>query len=336
MMRAPDPAAVARFRADLESITGRPPSGTRWLGLAVSGGPDSVAMLLLAAAAYPGAIRAATVNHGLRAEAADEATLVARACAALGVDHAILVNRRHLAEGNLQEAARRVRYALLREWAERAGGPDPAGWVAVAHHRDDVAETFLMRARRGSGVAGLAAMRRSRPLEFDGGPQLIRPLLDWSRSELAGIVDSAGCGCASDPSNQAERFDRSRIRALLAAAPELPASRLALAARNLRHADDAIEAWVLRELTQRFEEDEQGDLWLDPGDLPYELRRRFLHRAIIGVRRENGLFAGWRASGLDRLLAALDAGGTGTIAGVQARAIGARWHFRLAPPRRSH
>lgn len=339
MQVAANSAALARFRADLESLTGKAPTPEARLGVAVSGGPDSMALLLLAASAYPGAVVAATVNHGLRPEAAEEAALVAATCARLGVPHALLVlPPQYSFTGNLQEQARGARYFLLHQWARGGGYGQPwhADWVAVAHHADDVAETFLMRARRGSGVGGLAAMRRVRPLEAISpkGLSLVRPLLDWRRDELAALIAAAGIPCAHDPSNQADRFDRSRIRKLLAATPDLPPERLARAAQNLRHAEDALETWVVRELS-RFEEDEQGDLWLDPADLPYELRRRFLHRAIDGIRMENGMFDPWRVDGLDRLLATLDAGKTGTIAGVQGRAIGGRWHFRPAPPRRT-
>ena len=338
-MRAPDPALIERFRRDLEALTDRSPSPARMLGLAVSGGSDSIAMLLLAAAAYPGAIRAATVNHGLRPEAANEAALVAELCTRLEVPHALLsLPPGWKFPGNLQNGARTARYQLLQRWAGQYPGPRLVQWIAVAHQRNDVAEGFLMRARRGSGVGGLAAMPRSRSIDhpFDGGPLLVRPLLDWSRGQLAAIVAAAGVGHAEDPSNADPRFDRSRVRTLIETNPDLPVSRLALAAQNLRHAEDALEWYEQREAKARFEEDEEGDLWLDPADLPYELRRRLLWRAIQGIRQENGIFDDWRASGLARLLAELDGGRGGTIAGVQARVIGERWHFRLAPPRRSH
>lgn len=331
----PDAALVARFRADFEALAGQTPDPAHLLGLAVSGGADSMALLLLAAAAYPRAIAAATVNHGLRPEAADEVAMVARTCAMLGVPHRMLVPTEAISDGNLQEEARLIRYALLGGWAV-AFREDKMPWVAVAHHRDDVAETFLQRARRGSGVGGLAAMRRARPIVRGLDQQIVRPLLDWSRDELAAIVADAGAEHADDPSNRAVRFDRSRIRALLAASPELPPARLARAAANLRHAEDALAWWFEREREARIETDRDWNIWIDPGDLPYELRRRLIVYAIHIMREENAIYDPWRETGIDRLIATLEAGGTGTIARVQARPISGKWHLRMAPPRRNH
>src|SRR4051812_14287712 len=128
---------VARFRADLERLTGGAPVR---LGIAVSGGPDSLALLLLASAAYPGRIEAATVDHGLRPEGAAEAAFVGRLCVRLGLPHAIL--RAQMTEtANVQAAARTRRYALLTQWLAATG----AAFLATAHHLDDQAETLVMR-----------------------------------------------------------------------------------------------------------------------------------------------------------------------------------------------
>lgn len=327
MVLAPPDELVARFRADVEALTGAAPGR---LGLGVSGGPDSMAMLLLAAAAYPGAVIAATVDHGLRPEARDEAVVVAGVCAQLGAAHAILAPPEDFDfAGNVQERARLLRYAALAKWAEAEG----AAWVAVAHQRDDLAETFLMRARRGSGVGGLAAMRGIRPLGER--VQLIRPLLGWSREELGGVLCRLGLEAAHDRSNADPRYDRSRMRALIAGSGELVPSRLALSAQNLRHAEELIDWTVRREMEGRLLV-RDGEVQLVVEDAPYELRRRLARIAVDTVRREHGQRADWHAQGLDRLIAALAAGGTGTIAGVQARARSGKWHFRLAPPRRSH
>lgn len=323
---------VERFRRDLEALTGDVPTAASPLGLAVSGGPDSMALLLLAAAAYPGAVRAATVDHGLRPEAAAEVKLVAELCGRLGVPHAGLqAPEGHSYAGNVQERARMLRYAALSQWAAAAG----ARWIAVAHQRDDVAETFLMRARRGSGVGGLAAMRRSRRLGDDG-PMLVRPLLDWSRAELAGLIGCIGVSSVEDRSNADPRYDRSRIRALIGATPDLVPSRLALSAQNLRHAEEALAWAVEREVPVRLRGDAASGVMLDPAGLPYELRRRLARLAIDRVRGAQGLDAPWHDQGLDRLVATLDAGGTGTLAGIKAAAAPGAWCFTLAPPRRSH
>lgn len=301
------------------------------MALAVSGGPDSLALLLLAAAAFPGNVIAATVDHGLRPEAADEARFVGEICMALGVPHHVLAGT--IYAGNVQEGARDLRYALLAEWAEGR-----TRWVATAHQRDDVAETFLMRARRGSGVGGLAAMRPARPL---GGATLIRPLLDWSRAELDAIIADAGLAAVQDPSNRDPRFDRVRMRRLLAESPELPPDRLALAAQNLRHAEDAL-AWAAEGEWQARSRIEGDSVLLDAAALPYELQRRLVARAVDCIRPRDEQGSGpespspLRGESLDRLVAALLAGGTGTIAGVKAAAKRAEWRFSTAPARRSH
>ncbi|AJP73335.1 tRNA lysidine(34) synthetase TilS [Sphingomonas hengshuiensis] len=326
---------VARFRRDLEAITGESPRPDKQLGVAVSGGPDSLALLLLAHAGYPGCVVAATVDHGLRAEAAEEAAVVSALCARLGIAHAVLAPTTALAgPGNLQDRARALRYRLLEAWARGGGDAAHAPWIAVAHQQDDLAETFLMRARRGAGVGGLAAMARARALGEDG-PLLVRPLLGWRRDTLAAIVADAGLVAAEDPSNRHPRFDRSRVRALLSATGELPPHRLALAAANLRDAEEAL-AWVAeREWAARVRVDSEGAVRIDSAGLPYELRRRLAIRAIATLRGGERSGAGG-GTGIDRLVAALDSGRSATLAGVAAAPMGAEWRFRMAPPRRSH
>ncbi|AQR75018.1 tRNA lysidine(34) synthetase TilS [Sphingomonas sp. LM7] len=319
----PPAEQIARFRRDFEAVAGRAPDAGHKFGVAVSGGADSLALLLLAAATFPGLVIAATVDHGLRPEAAGEARRVGQICAELGVPHAILTGA--IPAGNLQEGARTLRYALLAEWAGDA-------WVATAHQRDDVAETFLMRARRGAGVGGLAAMRAARPL---GSATLIRPLLGWSRAELEAIVTAAGVVPVQDPSNRDPRFDRARIRRLLAESPELPADRLAFAAANLRHAEDAL-VWAAEREWQARSRITAEVVHLDPAGLPYELLRRLVERSV----KQRCFFASepppLRGESLDHLLATLLSGGTGTIAGVKASAKHAEWRFSQAPARRSH
>lgn len=326
----PPAAQVARFRRDLEALAGRPPGPDARLGVAVSGGADSLALLLLAAAAYPGCIAAATVDHGLRPESAEEAAAVAAVCTRIGVPHAVLRgDAPGLPPGNLQEQARALRYRLLADWAHEAA----LGGVAVAHQQDDVAETFLMRARRGAGVRGLAAMAAVRPLA-PGGVPLLRPLLGWRRAELAAIVAEAGLAAVDDPSNRHPRFDRSRLRALLADSAELPPPRLALAAANLRHAEAALEWAADREWAARGEAGAAG-VRIDCAGLPYELRRRLVARAVRAVRTAAGIESPWREAGVDRLVALLDSGRGATLAGVAASIRGDGWRFRPAPPHRS-
>ncbi len=258
------PSLGDRFRADVARLLPHP--DTR-LGLAVSGGPDSMAMLHLAAAALPGRVEAATVDHGLRASAAEEAELVSRACAGLGVPHKTLtvtVAR----EASVQAAARRARYEALAGWCRERG----LGALATAHHADDQAETLLMRLGRGAGLAGLSGIRASRDL---GDVLLVRPLLGWRRAELAAIV--ADVETVDDPSNADPRHDRSHARALLAAAGDrLDPARLAASAAWLAESEAALD-WTAREAARsRVERLDDGRILVDVADLPSALRRRIV------------------------------------------------------------
>src|SRR5438270_2679511 len=190
---APEPALVERFSADLDALAA--PNGR--IGVAVSGGPDSLALLLLAAAARPGQVEAATIDHGFRAEAPDEAAFVAAVCDRLGVRHATLTARwSEIPETAIQERARNKRYRLLGYWAEERG----LDAIATAHHAEDQAETLLMRLARGSGVRGLAGMR-PRSVSPGAHVRLVRPLLGWRRSELEQVCSAAGLTPVADPSN---------------------------------------------------------------------------------------------------------------------------------------
>lgn len=309
----PRPDLVERFTGDLEALTGR--AGGR-IGVAVSGGGDSLALLLLARTAYPDDVLAATVDHGLRPESAGEAALVASICETLGVAHQVLRPAAPLA-GNLQSAARRARYALLEAWrAEQS-----LDWILTAHHADDQAETLLMRLNRGSGVAGLSGVR-----PVNG--RVLRPLLGWRRAELAGLVADAGLDAVDDPSNADPRFDRARLRRQLEGADWIDPPALARSARALCAAEQALE-WtadrLFDERTQRGEE----TLELDASGLPSELVRRLVIRALRAVD-PNAAPRGYEVS---RFTAALESGGTATLAGVRAEG-GVRWRFSAAPPRR--
>jgi tRNA(Ile)-lysidine synthase len=209
--------------------------------LAVSGGPDSLALLKLAldwrvargSSAPP--VFAATVDHGLRAASRAEAQAVADACARLGAPHAILPWEGEKPLSRVQERARSARYALLHAHARALG----ADVVMTAHHLDDQAETLLMRMARGSGVAGLAGMRCATPFS---GLTLARPLLDVTKEELVAHCAAHGLTPLEDPSNFDPRFARARIRRLSArlAAEGLTAQRLGELARRAARAEDAL------------------------------------------------------------------------------------------------
>jgi tRNA(Ile)-lysidine synthase len=317
-MPPPSLALVERFRTDLAALGPvRPP-----LGIAFSGGPDSLALLLLAAAAFPGQVRAATVDHGLREGSAAEAALAARICESLAIPHRILAVS--VASGaSVQAQAREARYRALGEWMDGEGVPS----LLTGHHLDDQAETLLMRLLRGAGVAGLAGIRARRLLEASGA-EILRPLLRWRRSELGQLAAASGLTFAADPSNSDEVFDRVRLRRLLADAPWLDPVPLARSAAALGDAEEALQAAVDRcfgEEVQRCE----GHLLLRPAGLPTEIRRRLLLACLHCYAPE----ARPRGEQLTDLLAALEAGNAKTLGGVKFSAAGGNWRVSAAPPR---
>jgi tRNA(Ile)-lysidine synthase len=226
---------AARFAADLVALwPDEERSGP--LGLAVSGGPDSLALMLLAHAALPGRIAVASIDHGLRPEAAGEVALVER----LAGERSIPFTAFTLSPqpGNLQAQARAGRYAALAGWARDAG----LGAIATAHHADDQAETLLMRLNRGSGLAGLAGVRAVSVIEGSE-VVLLRPLLGWRKPELEAVVEAAGIIPVLDLSNANPDFERAAMRARLAAAADwLDPAQLASSAAHIAEGWQAI-AW---------------------------------------------------------------------------------------------
>lgn len=310
----------ARFAADWETIW---PEGTS-VGLAVSGGPDSLGLLLLARSVIPGSFMVATVDHCLRPESAAEARYVAGVCELLGIQHVTLTLT--LSQGPaLQARARAARYAALGQWAVRNGLPA----IATAHHANDQAETLLMRLSRGAGVRGLAAMRARAPLPGQPDCMVLRPLLGWRRSELAGIVAKAGIQPVIDPSNSDLRFERVRMRQELGSIAGLDPLAVAASARHLAEAETAIE-WAAERCFAGFRMDHGSGYW-DPGDVPKVVALRVLERIVseLGAGKPRG-------NALSRWHDRLRAGGIATLAGVRGDGRRPEWRFARAPnPRTS-
>lgn len=313
---------MRRLTERLADLIGRPLGDEEPLAVAVSGGADSLALLLLARDAFGARVRALTVDHGLRAEGAGEAAQVAAICAAIGVPHATLRWDGDKPAANVQAAARAARYRLMADWCTAHG----VALLATAHHADDQAETLLMRLTRGAGLGGLAGVRAVRPLA--SGVMLVRPLLDARRDELAAIVAGAGLPPIDDPSNRDPRYDRTRARRWLAAQGDLDAPAVAASAAHLAEAEAALAwtadlAWAGRAVAA------PGRIELDADGLPRELQRRLVGRALqaLGARELRG-------PEVDRLLDRLAAGRSATLGGISARG-GKVWRFSVAPPRRS-
>lgn len=321
-----DAALVGRFKAALDRLN---PEGGR-IGLAVSGGPDSLAMLLLAQEAIPGAFEVATIDHGLRPEAQEECALVVAACAERGVPCEML--RLDVAAGNVQASARFARYSALGRWAQ---GRRLVG-VATAHHADDQAETVLMRLNRASGLEGLTGIREKLEMPYDGfGPgtvfSVIRPLLEFRRTQLALVVAAAAIKTAQDPSNEDDAYDRVRMRKALANADWLDAGAIATSARHLAEARTALNAYFLdfwEANVSRVEHD--GEVYIRL-KIPAGAARFLVLKAVDWSLR--GVGGDPRGGDVARLVVRLEAGERGNVAGVLATVQADEWYFRREPPR---
>lgn len=265
-----------RVAHNLDALLPSPPKA---LGLAVSGGGDSLALLHLSslwAARHGCALHVATVDHGLRPEAKDECGLVARHATGLNATHDIL-SWDWDGHGNLQDRARRARQDRLRDWARGRG----VSHIALGHTRDDQAETLLMRLQRGSGVDGLAGMA---PARTDGPVTWLRPLLDMRRDTLRDHLRDVGWSWAEDTSNLDPSYERVRTRQAIAALGldvdrlTETAAHMAAARRVLDHAaTQAAQAIV----TQEF-----GDVVFARAGLaalPSDTRERLVAAALCWV-----------------------------------------------------
>ena len=301
-------------------ISGHFHGNTRPLGIAVSGGSDSVALLHLMAEWSGAPLRCITIDHRLRADSAAEASQVASICAALGVPHDMVVWDGWDGQGNLAEAAREGRYRLMGDWAARH---DLAG-IALGHTADDVAETLLMRIARRAGVDGLAAMQARRGAY---GTVLHRPLLGALRADLRAYLAQRGAGWIDDPTNDDPRYRRTQARRALAAlAPvHIDAGALADVAAHLSEARGTLAHYAAIEAA-RIVAENRGDLLLEGAGLAAlrpDMARRILGAALTWI-------SGARARGPDvtRLLGALSAGQGGTLAGCRITQTGGQ--IRLA------
>jgi tRNA(Ile)-lysidine synthase len=310
----PVAAAVSAFSGAIERLTG---GDSAPVLLAVSGGPDSLAMLLLAHASMPGRISAATVDHGLRPEAADEATFVAGICAQLSVAHSVLTPSEPIA-GNIQSSARIARYRSLHDHADVTG----CHWIATAHHADDQLETLLMRIVRGSGIDGMASIRPRYG-------RTVRPMLDFNKAQLEAICANYGVQPVRDPSNDDSAFDRVALRQWLAESPHpFDAHRAVRTGAALADASKALD-WMVKRLAGDHLKLDEGSATFSPADLPSEIRRRLLKKALTHIQHDIEP----RGDAIDRALIDLPQGKRFTIGNVLCEG-GESWHFRPAPPRR--
>lgn len=284
--------------------------------LAVSGGPDSMAMLAMVQQRWAGPVCAATVDHRLRSESADEAAMVAAYCAHLGVEHRTLRSETPIV-GSVQAGARALRYRLLADEAARSG----ADYIVTAHHADDQLETMLMRLARGSGVDGLSGVRARNG-------QVIRPMLGFSKAQLEHYCMAHAVPFLNDPSNANPDFDRVRMREALQRFDLVDPLQAVRSASALADVAEALDWIAAREAASAVRTD-CAKVTLACTAYPAALLRRLVQHCLAAVQPGIAL----RGDALDRLIATLQSGGQAMLGDVLCRG-GDSWHFVRAPARR--
>jgi len=261
------------------------------IAIAVSGGPDSMALVRLAkewADIRGASIVGLTVDHQLRPEAEAEAEQVSRWLNSLGIEHHVLewehgARVRRIAR-SAQNDARTARFDLLCTWCERAGAQ---AWM-TAHHADDQVETFLDRLIRGSGLDGLAAMA---PDSRRHGVRILRPLLEFTKQDLIETCAKFGQACISDPSNEDSKYKRVRMRRLLIAFEQegLDRSRILKTVGHMRRAKQAIDSAVDKLSLRAINREKESAVRIDVGRLisaPHEVGLRCLARCLADISGE--------------------------------------------------
>lgn len=349
-MERPDPDLPQRFDDQMGQLLG--PDFPTELAVAVSGGGDSMALLDLShrwARRMGVRLWCVTVDHGLRAESADEAALVGRVCSELDVPHTLLRWRGWDGRGNLQEAAREARLALIDRWR------GVIRHVLMAHTRDDLAETFLIRLKRGSGVEGLSGMAAVREVwgaarpdhrvagDIDGPVpeqslhlkgadvrppafKLVRPLLEERRETLRAHLRFYQTPWVEDPSNEDAAFDRVRMRRLIQSLETegLGVDRLASTARAQARARGALQARAAEVAKRvRVRDLGTGDVLFDREGLGAIEAETQLRLMAEGLRVVGSAFQRPRLAALERALDIALSGGRSTLAGCVIMADGA-------------
>jgi tRNA(Ile)-lysidine synthase len=317
---AADSQRLDRLAASLKLAVGEDWQKRRY-GVAVSGGPDSMALTWLMANVLPENMAAATVDHGFRTSAADEARMVAGYCAHEHIDHQILRPPTPIT-GSLQAAARAERYRLLELWRQ----DQQLDFVLTAHHADDQLETILMRLNRSSGVAGLAGVRRRNGT-------VVRPLLNWRRAELLSIALEQDIPFIDDPSNADHRFDRARLRHALTGQNLIDAEAVSRSAGHLADAEDALE-WSVDQALASWPAPHSPFTIRDEG-YPDEIFRRIIIRRLRHFQPELDI----RAATLDTLISGMRSRTRVMVGDLLIDPVpmeDAIWRISFAPRRNGH
>jgi tRNA(Ile)-lysidine synthase len=308
-----------RLASDLRALAG-PEWHQLHYGVAVSGGPDSMALLWLMATLLPGQVWAATVDHGLRKGSDQEARMVASFCNREHIPHSTLRPAAPI-KGSLQAAARAERYHLLEQWRSA----NALDHILTAHHADDQLETIVMRLNRSSGVGGLSAIRSRNGV-------VMRPLLHWRRSDLVGLALENDLPFVDDPSNSNNRFDRARLRQALKSQTILDPAAAARSADWLAEADEALD-WAVERLIAS---------WPDASDIAVIRNESYppeMFRRIVALRlRANAAQLVIRGGSLDGVIAAMHKGKRAMVGALLIDPVrgfeGTIWRISDAPRRK--
>ncbi len=286
------------------------------LGVAVSGGSDSLSLLYLINSWSNKKnlkIVILTVDHNLRNGSADEALYVGELCNKLGLIHKTLFWDHEDIEGNLSASAREARYRLMQNSI-------PSDAILITGHTlDDQAETFLMRLRRGSGVDGLASMAEQSYLSFgNDGITIFRPLLDFERQTLRKVLNFYKVDWIEDPTNNDQSFERVRVRELLARFVEIGIDKntIGRTALLMQSAKTALNHFA-SDCYEKFGSCDNGDIILDFSEFskqPLDVKRRLISAAQKWISNQKYRP---RLSQVDALINSIDEkvtfSGSGTI-----------------------
>lgn len=281
-MTNPEPLTDKEFSNILGGLGIGPKDGP--FAVAVSGGPDSMALALLfskfAEAQY------LTFDHGLRPDSAGEANQVHDWLEAKGLSHNILKWTGEKPKTGIQAAARKARYQAMEGWCNK----NQVKYLTTAHHMEDQAETFLMRLFKGSGIDGLSAMALKSAGLTESEITLLRPLLGVSRERLKATLKAQKQEWLEDPSNENLSFTRIKIRKLLESSGDLDHKTLAATAGRLAKVKGFLDDLTENLLAQVFEIHSPGYGVLDRARFlkaPSEIALRALSKSLVFISQSD-------------------------------------------------
>ncbi len=251
----------------------------------VSGGPDSLALVYITkniSKKYNYKFYFAIVDHGLRKNSSNEALVVKKLLKKQHLELTILKNKKKITK-NIQKNAREVRYDLLEKFCKKKNAKS----IIVAHHQDDQVETFLIRLSRGSGVEGLSAMQEMTKLK--SGTKLIRPLLDFKKTELSQIAKKAFGKFLKDPTNKNKKFLRTNIRDLKKNLEEkgVNIEKISRSIKNIASTKEAIDFYVKKSIKKLVRKESKQIIlnFINFKVEPAEIKFRIINKVVKNISK---------------------------------------------------